>query len=171
MHYCPECGSHSLSSSDNHQFVCQECDFVYFHNVASAVMAAVVREHNGTQLLVATRSREPGKGLLDLPGGFVDPDESAETALRRELQEEIGVSPESFHYLTSFPNTYPYRTVVYKTCDLVFKVTLLPNAKVQAADDVESLEWITLSDLDTERFAFESTKRAVVALKQHLNQD
>lgn len=167
MLYCPKCGEKSLSGKDAKQYVCNACEFVFFQNTAAAVIGAVVVDDDlmGKQLLVAIRAHEPGKGLWDLPGGFVDPDESAESALQRELQEEIGVTPTSFEYVISFPNIYPYKDVVYKTCDLVYRVHLPNNAKIQAADDVASLIWVSLADIDVEQFAFESTKRAVQALQ------
>ncbi|CAM3139124.1 NUDIX domain-containing protein [Vibrio rarus] len=170
MLYCPKCGVKSLAAHNN-QFICAECDFTFFQNMAAAVMAAVIKKDVQQQvmLLVATRSRHPGKGLWDLPGGFVDPDESAEHALKRELKEEIGVEPASLQYLVSYPNTYPYKTVVYKTCDMVFLVTLPSQAQVVAADDVESLQWLPLADIDLNGFAFESTKQAVQTVRAHLS--
>ena len=56
------------------------------------------------EVLVAVRARNPGKGLLDLPGGFVDPGESLEVALYRELQEELGfdMAGQLCRYLGSF---------------------------------------------------------------------
>ncbi|MEZ9874516.1 nucleotide pyrophosphohydrolase [Vibrio breoganii] len=171
MLYCPKCGVKSLATIKN-QFNCSECDFTFFQNMAAAVMAAVIKQNadSETMLLVATRSREPGKGQWDLPGGYVDPHESAETALNRELKEEIGVEPKSFQYLTSFPNVYPYKEVVYTTCDMVFIVTLDDEAQIIADDDVESLSWMPLDEIDLNGFAFESTKQAVSALRAHLAQ-
>ncbi len=167
--YCPKCGAETLLSEQNRKYSCSECDFLFFQNVAAATMAVVTQFNEGTLwLLVATRAKDPGKGFYDLPGGFVDPDESAEQALERELVEEIGVKPIPYRYLTSFPNTYPYQNVVYKTCDLVFHVELEPNAKVRADDDVESLEWVPLAEITTEQFAFDSTKRAISEAKRQL---
>ncbi|MPW35923.1 NUDIX domain-containing protein [Vibrio sp. B1Z05] len=169
MLYCPACGAQRLAVHGN-QFICSDCDFTFFQNMAAAVMAAVIKQDSQqqTRLLVATRSRDPGKGLWDLPGGFVDPDESAEFALHRELKEEIGAELASAQYLTSFPNTYPYKNVTYKTCDMVFIVTLAEGAEIVANDDVESLQWLPLAEMDLSQFAFESTKRAVSAVQDKL---
>ncbi len=56
------------------------CQFTYFHNPAAAVMVAITVKD---ELLIAIRGREPGLGGWDLPGGFVDPDESLEQAAIR----------------------------------------------------------------------------------------
>jgi ADP-ribose pyrophosphatase YjhB (NUDIX family) len=104
--------------------------------------------------------------MWDLPGGFVDPDESLEQAVQRELHEELGWQPppESVRYLGSFPNTYRYDNITYKTCDTVFVVTLSDKPALQAADDVAALYWVKRSELELERFAFPSTRNAIMLL-------
>ncbi len=116
--FCPRCGSGSLQQRSEKEFACG-CGFHYFQNVASAVMVALCWQD---ELLVAVRARDPGRGLLDLPGGFVDPGESLEEALVRELKEELGLdlTGETPRYLGSYANVYPYDDVTYHTCDTVF---------------------------------------------------
>ncbi|MGL5326660.1 MAG: NUDIX hydrolase, partial [Aeromonas sp.] len=106
--------------------------------------------------------------LLDLPGGFVDPGESLEVALRRELQEELGldVSAQPCTYLGSFPNIYPYDGITYHTCDIFFAITLSEKPVIQPADDVAACQWLKISDIPLPRFAFESTRTAMVRLQQ-----
>ena len=163
--FCPLCGQESLSKSmsPNIKYQCDKCDFVMFQNVAAAVMVAVCY---GDEILVATRGREPGKGLWDLPGGFVDPDETLEQAVVRELHEELGLELQidQAEYLASNPNTYPYKGIVYKTCDTFFRVVLDAKPELIARDDVESIEWVKLTELDIERFAFPSAKKAIQTL-------
>ncbi|WCE32144.1 NUDIX domain-containing protein [Vibrio sp. SCSIO 43137] len=164
--FCPLCGQESLSKSvsPSIRYQCDKCDFVMFQNVAAAVMVAVCY---GDEILVATRGREPGKGLWDLPGGFVDPDETLEQAVVRELHEELGLELkiDQAEYLASNPNTYPYKGIVYKTNDTFFRIVLDAKPELVAQDDVESIEWVKLADLDIERFAFTSAKSAIQTLQ------
>ncbi|MGL5482936.1 MAG: NUDIX hydrolase, partial [Aeromonas veronii] len=106
--------------------------------------------------------------LLDLPGGFVDPGESLEGALVRELQEELGldVSAQPFTYLGSFPNIYPYDGINYHTCDTFFAIRLSEKPVIQPADDVAACQWLKISDIPLPRFAFESTRTAMARLQQ-----
>ena len=60
--------------------------FIYYFNPSSAV-ACFIRNSRG-ELLLVRRAKEPAKGRLDLPGGFVDMHESAEEAAQREVKEE-----------------------------------------------------------------------------------
>ena len=72
---CPACGSSDIVFDDDKKLICWQCAFTYYHNVAAAV-AAILEYDN--KIVLIKRAKEPGKGKLDLPGGFVDPKESAE---------------------------------------------------------------------------------------------
>jgi NAD+ diphosphatase len=117
FNYCPACGSSEISFSDMKKLVCRDCSLTYYQNVAAA--AGGILEYNNKIVLIK-RVREPGKGRLDLPGGFVNPNESAEEALRREVKEELKIEVGELKYLGSYPNIYQYKGVVYHTCDLFF---------------------------------------------------
>ncbi|QXB30034.1 NUDIX domain-containing protein [Aeromonas sp. FDAARGOS 1405] len=162
--FCPKCGGQTLQSVNPKEFCC-DCGFHFFQNVATAVMVALCWQD---EVLVAVRARNPGKGLLDLPGGFVDPGESLEVALRRELQEELGFDMvgQPYRYLGSFANTYPYDGITYHTCDTFFAIKLSEKPVIQPADDVAACHWLKIRDIPLPRFAFESTRTAMARLQQ-----
>jgi ADP-ribose pyrophosphatase YjhB (NUDIX family) len=115
--FCPGCGRRGIASKGRRRWRCPVCGFEYFHNVATA--AGVLVELSGGILLLE-RAKEPGRGRLCLPGGFVEPGESLEEAARRECREEIGWTPGSLTFVASFPNDYPFKGVPYSTCDCYF---------------------------------------------------
>ncbi len=156
--FCPQCGQKTLSQYSTKQFVCTHCQFTYFHNPAAAVMVVIIVED---ELLIAIRGREPGLGGWDLPGGFVDPDESLEQAAVREIQEELGLTIDTLHYQGSFSNTYCYKNVEYKTCDTFFICQLPTKPTLIAQDDVAEVMWVNKRNIELERFAFLSTRQAV----------
>ena len=108
------------------------------------------------------RAAEPAKGKLGLPGGFVDPGERVEDALRREVREEIGaeIGPPSF--LASFPNRYGFGNVHYHTCDFYFTAELLTASEDlrPAPNEVERLVWLAPEEVDPEALAFPSLRDA-----------
>ena len=159
--YCPSCGQASLTRSDTKALRCEHCQFTYFHNTASAVLAVI---SCGDEILVAVRARNPGKGMLDFPGGFVDYNESLEQALSRELQEELGFHPTVMRYIGSASNTYNYRDIEYKTCDAFFHIALDSKPKMQANDDVAAIQWVNRNDIAPEEFAFGSAREALKLL-------
>jgi len=122
---CPMCGSRKIVNVHNRKWLCENCGFVLYNNVAASV-GVVIADRNGN-VLFEKRAKEPRKGFLALPGGFVDPDESVEEAAVRECREETGVALSSVSYLCSFPNTYEYKNIVYKTCDFFFTAALPPD--------------------------------------------
>ena len=129
-------------------------------------MAAVIRCQE--ELLFAVRAFEPRSGYLDFPGGFVDPNESLEEALFREIKEELNFTlTAKVQYLFSYPNAYQYETVTYHTVDSFFQITLSEKPHLIAADDVSEVRWIRLAELEPAQLAFASTRQAVRTLLEH----
>ncbi|MCQ2575593.1 MAG: NUDIX domain-containing protein [Treponema sp.] len=119
---CPICGSKAIQNKNGRKWLCPECGFDLYNNVAAAVGVIISdKEHN---VLLEVRAKEPRKGFLAFPGGFVDADESAEEAVVRECREEIGAEVTNIKYLCTFPNTYEYKNIEYKTCDMFFTAEL-----------------------------------------------
>jgi len=152
---CPHCGAPEIFFDGIKELHCRACSFTYFHNVAAAV--AAVLEY-GEQIVLIERNKEPGKGKLDLPGGFVDPDESAEDAVRREVKEELSMDLGSLKYLGSYPNTYDYKGVTYKTCDLFFSSRIDALPTVFDTREIKELVLMHPSEISEYQIAFESTK-------------
>jgi ADP-ribose pyrophosphatase YjhB (NUDIX family) len=158
--YCPQCGASSREETHElNPFRCGSCGVVLFFNPAAAVAAFIVRDDG--QVLFLRRAREPAKGLLGMPGGFVDYDESAEDALRREVREEVGVEFEELRFLASYPNRYPYLSIIYRTLDLFFEVRGANLRQARPLDDVSSLEWRNPAQIDPAEIAFDSMRLAI----------
>jgi len=160
--YCPRCGSADCESPTIKQFVCRACGLQYFQNAAAAVIA-VIRDPE-RKVLFTRREREPAKGKLDLPGGFVDPMETAETALTREVEEETGLIVTDARYLTTFTNRYDYSGVTYYTLDLVFQCAVPDLNPVSARDEVTEITFRSPSDVAPDEIGFESIRRVMQLL-------
>lgn len=154
--YCPRCGADGYEDYAQRAKRCRSCSLVYFHNVASAV-ACILRNKAGEYLFVR-RAKEPARGTLDLAGGFVDPMESVEEAVRREIKEETGLQVEHLQYLTSRPNIYPYSGIEVYTSDLFFLVDCDSFEGATASDDAAELVITTLEDLRSEDFGLQSIR-------------
>lgn len=162
FNHCPRCALR-VEGAGTREFRCPHCGFRYFHNVATATGAFVV---HGDELLVARRANDPGKGMLDVPGGFADPGESLEASLARELAEELGWTtlPATPTYLCSQPNVYPYADVTYATMDAFFVLACTHRPAAVAADDVAAIGWVARDALRLDEFAFPSTRAALARL-------
>jgi len=156
--YCPRCGSSQFEFNNFKSKKCAGCEFIYYFNITAATAAFIT--DNAGRLLVAKRANEPAKGTLDLPGGFVDPGETAEEAITREIKEETGLIIDNLAYRFSIPNIYTYSGFDVHTLDMFFEAKVNETAIV-ASDDVSELIWMKREDIDPEQFGLISIKRAV----------
>lgn len=159
FHYCPVCGSANFKSNQAKSMHCSACGFVMYVNPSAAVAAFVVNQRG--ELLVCIRGNEPEKGKYDLPGGFIDNDETAEQAIKRELKEELGMIVETGTYLFSIPNDYLYSGWTLPTLDIFFLVTADDGFVPVAADDVSECYFMPLDQISIEKFGFKSTRKAM----------
>jgi ADP-ribose pyrophosphatase len=108
------------------------------------------------------RARDPGKGLLGMPGGFVDPEESGEEALHREVFEEVGVKITNTRYLMTAPNRYLYQGVQIPVVDLFFVAQVVDEQTI-APEHTEVAEWMwtDLTDEVLRSMAFKSNQIAL----------
>lgn len=177
--YCPNCGKENPPFLNQKQLLCDNCHFEYFHNTASAVGVLLRFLGQDTiRYLLIRRANQPSRGLLDVPGGFVDQGETLEQAASREFQEELGIrlgidtlEPK---YFCSVPNQYFYNNVMYFTTDIFFIADLLTSATntldidskaVLAESEVQSLEWVDPFRLLSSEMAFDSGKALLEILK------
>ena len=134
LKFCPKCGSPEFRVSGERSLKCGSCGFHFFIN-ASAAVAALVTDGNG-KLMLVTRGVEPDYGKLDLPGGFVDPGETVENAVHRELEEELGLKIKSMRYLGSAPNEYIFSDYTVFTIDFAFEVEAESLESLHPMDDI-----------------------------------
>ncbi|NDV79029.1 NUDIX domain-containing protein [Dysgonomonas sp. 511] len=157
--YCPKCGSNHFVENNFKSKRCESCGFVYYFNSCSSTIALII--NNNKELLVATRAHEPVKGTLDLPGGFVDMNETGEQAVIREVKEETGLTVNEVKYLFSIPNIYVYSGFEVHTLDLVYMCMVDDLSNMKAEDDVANLQFIKISELNPELFGLLSVKEVV----------
>lgn len=155
--FCPGCGQDALNSDNDRVIQCRNCHFKYYFNTATASGAFVF--HEG-QLILCIRGRDPGKGKLDVPGGFIEYDETLEQGLQREIREELNLETEDYQYLASAPNDYRYAGISYKVTDVFFTCVAPSLDALMAADDVADYRLLKPEDVVPDEFAFTSTRFA-----------
>ena len=97
--------------------------------------------------MVTVRGREPKKGRIDVPGGFLRPEEDPIEGLRREVAEELGVEIDvaNTDFLQAAPHTYGDEGDWVLA--LGFKARL-KGGEPRPSDDVAGIRWVGEEDLD-----------------------
>jgi len=155
IRYCPRCGSNNFNTNDQgHSFHCEACRFIYFINNSAAVACLIFNKEG--KLLLARRAIDPAKGMLDLPGGFVEPMERLEDTVVREIMEELGVHITKAEFLVSFPNEYIYSDFSVFTVDMAFVCSIDNHEAIVPADDVSSIEYLFPEEIKAETLCSKS---------------
>jgi ADP-ribose pyrophosphatase YjhB (NUDIX family) len=154
--FCPGCGHPGPVTEDDRSILCGKCGFHFFFNAAAAV-AGLIEDAQG-RLLFVVRAQNPKKGSLDLPGGFVDFDESAEEAVRREIREELNLNLSRCSYFASRPNTYTFDNITYHTLDLSYICTAENLEDMTLSPEVERIEFRAPEEIELDRVGFDSIR-------------
>lgn len=101
--FCASCGAASVMEAGGWQRACPTCAAQHFPRTDPVVIMLVTR---GNRLLVGRNAAWP-EGMYSLLAGFVEPGETLEAAVRREVLEETGVRTGAVRYLASQPWPFP----------------------------------------------------------------
>lgn len=162
--FCPRCGNEGIDRFQVNGVRCPACDFTLYFNPTSSAAAFIFDEND--RLLVIERARDPAKGKFGIPGGFIDLGEDAETALRREVKEEMNLTLDRFEFLGSFPNEYAYKNVIYPVLDLYFYGFVSDFSTLSLEEsEVSGHQFVDIHEVPLERWAFKSLRDAVTRIK------
>jgi NAD+ diphosphatase len=101
--FCGACGTPTIADARERSRVCPGCGLGQFPRLSPAIIVAVER---GDEILLGRSAHFP-PGIYSVLAGFVEPGESVEDAVRREVEEESGVRVEGIRYFASQPWPYP----------------------------------------------------------------
>lgn len=157
--FCPKCGGQADKKLPN-LLICSNCGYNYYLNPAPT--NAIILENEAGEILLVKRRFEPQKGFLDLPGGFIEIDESMEESSFREIKEELGIDIKEVKYFASYPDIYLYQGINVKTLGLTLTGKIEGNPTLNPSDDVEEAIFFKKDEIPVDKVAFESIKRALV---------
>ena len=128
-------------------------------NPVPAVDFLISKDDNSKVLLVR-RKNDPFKGMLSIPGGFINEGETAEDAMTREAKEETSLVVEPIAILGVYSN--PQRDPRMHTISVTF-ITRIVQGKEDARDDAATLQWINVEDeldslIQSKQIAFDHSK-------------
>ena len=137
--YCSRCGAPLKAKNTERAKECPTCGLLYFPRLAPAIIVLVER---GNQLLLA-RSRHFMSGVYSVIAGFVEPGETLEQAVEREIREEVGIAVKNIHYFASQPWPFPHSLMIGFTATYAGGDISLDDTEIEDAG------WFTSQNLPT----------------------
>lgn len=113
--FCGSCGNETRSSDKERARYCEKCDVLHYPKLAPCVICLV---RKGNKCLLARHSRF-SNGMFSTLAGFVEPGETLEEALRREILEEVGIEAGNFQYFGSQPWPFPGQLMIGFTAEYI----------------------------------------------------
>ena len=155
--YCPRCATELGPAGNDSGAHCEGCGKTWYHNSAPSAGCVIVRDGKA---LITKRARPPEEGRFDIPGGFLDADEDPITCVKREVDEELGMTIEVTYddLVQAVPHKYG------DDGDMTLAIGFIARAASGdpvAADDVAEVRWVTVEELDGLDFAWEHDRELV----------
>lgn len=137
--YCPKCKGNLFKKEST--FVCSKCGWQHYNNPVPSVAAFVSNEKN--EILLVKRGVEPARGSWALSSGFIEPGETPEQAVLRELKEETGLNGTVRNLL----GVYVEPTKIYgDVLLLAYEIELL-GGKLEAGSDTTDVRFFSRNKL------------------------
>jgi len=137
--FCGVCGHGTASEQAGHQRRCgnPDCGAVHFPRTDPAVIMLI---HDGDRIILGRQSQWP-PGMNSVLAGFVEPGESLEEAVAREVMEEVGIAVADVRYQSSQPWPFPSSIM------LGFTAHASSLAIARADQELEDVRWFTRGDI------------------------
>lgn len=135
--FCGRCATPTQHRSNERARECPACGLVVYPRIAPAVMCLIRR---GRDILLARSPRFP-PGMYSALAGFVEPGESLEQCLAREVLEETGVRIANARYFASQPWPFPHSLMI------AFVADYAGGEITPAPDEIEDAQWFGIDAL------------------------
>jgi NAD+ diphosphatase len=109
--FCGRCGHPTRDKPGERAKECERCGYVAYPRISPAMMVLVTRGH---ELLLARANRFPG-AMYSALAGFVEPGETIEDCVHREVHEEVGIDVDDLRYFASQSWSFPHSLMIAYT--------------------------------------------------------
>lgn len=136
--FCGRCGKPTTEEAGGELAVrCTECNLFFYPRISPVVIMSVVRDEH----ILLARSPRFRTGLFSALAGFVEPGETLEETVMREVQEEVNLQVKDIRYIASQPWPFPHSLM------MGFQTTYAGGEIVIDQDEIEEAGWFTAHEL------------------------
>ena len=101
--YCGRCGQEIEDKTDERAKICPRCQHINYPRLSPAVIVAIVKDNR----ILLARNRHYKGAFYSVLAGFVEPGESLEECVKREIKEAVGITVKNIRYFGSQPWPFP----------------------------------------------------------------
>jgi NAD+ diphosphatase len=141
--FCGVCGTPTEAQAHERARKCPACGHAAYPRVSPAMMALVWRGRGPAAELLLARSPHYAPGMFSALAGFVEPGESLEQCVHREVAEEVGVQVRELRYYGSQSWPFPHSLMV------AFSAEWAGGEIVRQEDEIEDARWFPIDALPT----------------------
>jgi mutator protein MutT len=154
--FCPQCAI-AMTTDPLGNPTCPDGHYTKYPTPVAATLALI---RNNNKYLVLRRADEPQKGFWDLPGGFVEPGETAPQTVAREIAEETGITDiHIVDFLGTFSTKYG-DIVDVLTCGYLIETN---QKDITLSPENDGYQWLSIDEIDN--LAFQDSREAVAILR------
>jgi len=135
--FCGRCGSKTRTHPIERAKECLQCGFLHFPRLAPAIIVLIERE--GKVLLA--RGRRFERPIYSTLAGFVEPGETLEEAVAREVKEESGITVKDVRYFGSQPWPFPHSLMIG------FTANYASGEITPSSEEIIDVRWFTVGNL------------------------
>ncbi len=139
--WCGVCGTPTELQAHERARKCPACGHAAYPRVSPAMMALVWRGRGPSAELLLARSPHYAPGMFSALAGFVEPGESLEQCVHREVAEEVGVQVRDLRYYGSQSWPFPHSLMV------AFSAEWAGGEIVRQEDEIEDARWFPIDAL------------------------
>lgn len=172
--FCPKCANELVSKiPEFDHFVrrmCEKCGFVFYSNPVPTTGALIVNDRQ--EVLLVKRNWHPYQGFLDVPGGFLEPQELPESGACREVREELDVEISIIELTSVECDVYDDGGDIDFNGKGISVITFIYESKIVSGEakineeELAGFEWFKIERIPEilEKVAFGSNQKALMKM-------
>ncbi|MGB9978225.1 NAD(+) diphosphatase [Methanobacterium sp.] len=106
--YCGRCGIQTEALQGENAKICPECGFISYTRISPAIITAILKDDK----ILMAHGKDFPENRYSIIAGFVEPGETLEECVKREVMEEVGIKVKNIRYFGSQPWPFPHSLMI-----------------------------------------------------------